>query len=91
LADHSAAHIIGHPIDKEQAQHLDALPFEPFLLAKVFLDGVANLCGEDGRLVGPLFLADLQFHVVGEPDVLPARVDLVHLEPRVILAFRLLR
>jgi len=53
-------------------------------------NGLANLCLEDEFPIRSALFAELQFHLVGEADKLPARVDLVDLKTTVLLAASLL-
>ena len=74
--------VVGHAVDEEQREHLDAAPAHLQLLFQVLLDGVLDLRPPHVVAHAADFLAQPQRAAIAEAEILVARlgVDLGHLE-----------
>ena len=74
--------VVGHLVDEEQAQHLDAPVVQGQFLVQVLLDGLADLLLLDGPVVNVAYsLTNPQeFRLSGKTDILIAlfTIDVVH-------------
>ena len=70
LAGRVVVAVVGHAVDEEQAQHLDAPPAKLQFLVQVLLDRVPDLHAPDIVAHSTDFLADPQRAPVGEADEL---------------------
>ena len=81
--------IVGHLVNEEQREYLDAAISEAALFPQMLLDGVADLGLKDSLAIRAHFLAHREFHPVGKVYAAKPRIDLLDLEPGIFAPVRL--